>query len=771
MKLKLINIALMSLSLSSLAFAQTGFTVKDIRVEGLQRTEPGTVFSYLPIKVGETFDQNKAQQSIKALFATGFFEDIRIETEGNDVIVSVVERPIVAELNISGAKEIKNDQIKKSLEGTGLATSRPFDEALLNRAIVSLKQEYVNRGKYASEIAPTVTKLERNRVAVNLAITEGKSARIKNIEFIGNQAFSNRRLKKEISLTTGGALTWITKSNQYSKQKLAADLEKIKALYQNQGYLEFSLDSTQVELNADKSDIYVTVNITEGKRYKIGEVKFIGDLKNIPEEDLKKLLSVKKGQVFNRSKILADTTAVQQRLGNDGYAFAQVNVIPELHEQEGVADFTLAVESGRKIHVNRINISGNNKTRDEVIRREMRQMEGAVYDNSKINRSKERVELLGYFDGVTVDTPPVANTSDQVDLNINVNERNTGSATLGVGYVQGEGIQFSGSLSQSNIFGSGKAVTLSAATGDASKYVNLSFTDPYFTIDGVSLGYDAYWNVYDPNNVDYSRYKSETYGVAARLGVPITEHDRINFSLGVENTEITLFEDSPNRYRKFVFDHGESNMTLLGSIGWGRDKRDSALWPTRGYTMNAKIESGLPGGDLEYYRLTHQQTWYFPLTSSFTFMLNGKVGYADSFGDTTELPFFQNFYLGGIGSVRGYDTNSIGPKDTDKDYLGGSRMAVLNAELLFPMPGLKDSRSVRLGLFADAGSLWEKEQVWNRSQNKFEGSFDDGLRYSVGLSLSWISPMGPLKFSYAYPLNKKDGDELQRFQFQMGTTF
>lgn len=761
----------MGLSLSSMAFAADDFTIKDIRVEGLRRTEPGTVFSYLPIKVGDTFDRAKAQESIKTLFATGFFDDIRIETEGNDVIVSVIERPILAELNITGAKEIKNDQIKKSLESSGLATSRPFNESILTQGIVSLKQEYVNRGKYAAEITPKVTKLERNRVAVGLTIAEGKSARIKDIKFVGNEAFSDRKLRKEISLSTGGAFSWLTKSNQYSKQKLSGDLERIKALYQNQGYYEFNLDSTQVELSPDKTDIFVTVNITEGPRYRLGKIKLIGDLAGVPESEFKKLLVAKEGEIFNQSKIVTDTTTIQNRLGNEGYAFARVSVIPEINKESHIIDFNLALEPGRKVHINRINIAGNNRTRDEVVRREIRQMEGAVYDRSKIERSKERIELLGYFDGVSLETPVVPNTVDQVDMNLNLTERNTGNATVGIGYVQGEGIQFSGSISQSNIFGSGKALSLSAATGDASKYVNLSFTDPYFTVDGVSLGYDVYWNLYDPNEVDYSRYKTETYGAAMRFGVPVTEYDRVNFSLGVENTDLTLFNDSPNRYKEFVRDNGKSNMTILGSVGWGRDKRDSALWPTRGYVMSAKAEAGLPGGDIEYYRLTHQQTWYYPISRDFTFMLNGKVGYADGYGSTKKLPFFQNFYLGGIGSVRGYETNSMGPKDSDDDYLGGSRMAVLNAELLFPMPGLKENRSVRLGLFADAGSLWDKDKTFNYSTQKNEGGFKDGLRYSTGVSLSWISPMGPLKFSYAYPLNKKKGDKLQRFQFQMGMNF
>lgn len=769
MKLKFIATALASLSISALTWAVAPFTIHDIRVEGLQRTEPGTVFNYLPVKVGETFTDERAQESIKALFATGFFDDIRVETQNNDVIISVVERPILSELTISGAKDLSNDQIKKSLQASGLGQSRPFDQAILNQAIVSLKQEYVNRGKYAAEITSTVTKLDRNRVNVALVINEGKNATIKSIEIVGNEDFSNRKIRKEMSLSTGGLFSWISKSNQYSKQKLTADLEKLKALYQDQGYLEFNIDSTQVTLSPDKTDIFLTINVTEGKRFKIGEIKFSGDLAGIPEDELRKYLTVKPGEVFNRSKIATDVASLQARFGNDGYAFAGINVVPEINREQNTVDFTLAFSPGRKIYVNRINVTGNNKTRDEVVRREMRQMEGSVYDAGKIQRSKERVELLGYFDGTTIETPPVAGTADQVDMNVSVHERPTGSVTAGIGYVQGEGVQFSAGLSQNNLFGSGKSASLSAATGDANKHVSLSFTDPYFTPDGVSLGYDMYWRIYDPNNIDSSRYKTETLGAAARLGVPITEYDRVNFSLGVENTDITLYPDSPFRYVDFVRQYGNSNLTFLGTIGWGRDKRDSAIWPTRGYLMRVNADMGLPGGDMEYYRLTHQQTWFFPLTKDLTFMINGEVGYADGYGKTPELPFFQNFYVGGIGSVRGYENGSLGPKASNDDYLGGSRKAILNAEVLFPMPGLKDNRSLRLSMFADAGSVWDGDKT-NAYYNE-GGDFSSELRYSAGVALTWISPMGPMKFIYAYPINDKPTDKLQRFQFQLGTVF
>ncbi|CUA82861.1 MULTISPECIES: outer membrane protein assembly factor BamA [Gulbenkiania] len=762
MKLKFLAAAVLGLSYAASAWAVEPFTIKDIRVEGLQRTEAGTVFNYLPLKVGDTFTDQKAQDAIQSLFATGFFNDVRIETEGDVIVVAVAERPVIATLSINGAKEFDKEQLKTALKNNGFAESRTFDQALLDGALQELKRQYYSRGKYAVEITPNVTKLERNRVAVTLDIAEGITAKIHEIRIVGAQAFPEDDLLDQFGLTSGGWLSWITKDNQYSKQKLSGDLEKLKAFYQNQGYLEFNIDSTQVSISPDKESIYLTINVNEGKRYTISDIKFAGDLK-APEADLRKLLQVKPGDVFNREKVNESVTAMSDRLGNDGYAFANVNVLPEIDREKQQVAFTFFVDPGRKTYVRRININGNTKTRDEVVRREMRQLEGAVYSSEKIKRSKERAELLGYFEDVTIETPAVLDSPDQVDMNLTVKERPTGSISAGIGFVQGEGLQLSGNISQSNIFGSGKALSASISTGSANKNATLSFTDPYFTPDGVSLGYDVYHRTYNPKKVDRSKYKSATTGFAVRMGVPVTEYDRINFSLGPEHTAIDTYEDSPQRYKDFVNEFGRSNLTLLGSVGWARDTRDSAVWPTRGATIRVAADAGLPGGDLEYYRLTHQQTWFFPLSKTFTLMLNGELGYANGYGQTPRMPFFQNFYLGGIGSVRGYDNGSLGPKDVDDDYLGGTRKIVANAELLFPFPGMRDNKSLRTSMFVDAGSLWDP---------KVQGSsMSEELRYSAGLALTWLSPVGPMKFSYAVPFGKKEGDKLQRFQFQLGTVF
>ncbi|KUM01889.1 outer membrane protein assembly factor BamA [Chromobacterium subtsugae] len=770
MKLKRLAAAVLGLSMASVAMAADPFVIKDIRVEGLQRTEPGTVFNYLPVKVGDTFTDAKAQESIKALFNTGFFNDVRVESRGDTLIVTVAERPVITQLNINGAKEFSKDQLKKALKDNGFAESLIFDQALLDGAVQELKRQYYSRGKYSVEITPSVTKLERNRVSVTLDINEGVTARIKEIRIVGANAFAQSKLLDEFSLTTGGWLSWITKDDQYSKQKLTGDLEKLKAFYQNQGYMEFAIDSSQVSISPDKQEMYLVINVHEGKKFTVSDVRLAGDLK-VPEAELRKLVLIKSGDTFDNEKVTESVKAISDRLGVAGYAFANVNVLPDIDHDKQTAAFTFFVDPGRKTYVRRVNVAGNSKTRDEVIRRELRQLEGAPYNAADVKRSKERLELLGYFEDVNVETPAVSDAPDQVDMNISLKERSTGSISGSLGYVQGEGLVLGASISQSNIFGSGKYMSLSMSTGQVNKNYSLSFTDPYFTPDGVSLGYDIYDRVYNPDATSISAYKTSTVGADVRFGVPITEYDRINFTLGAEKTDITTYANSPSQYIDFVNKYGNSNYTVLGTVGWARDTRDSALWPTRGASIKVNADAGLPGGSMQYYRLTHQQTWFFPLSKDFTLMLNGELGYADGYGKTKQLPFFQNFYMGGLGSVRGYDTSSIGPVDGSGNFIGGNRKVVANAEILFPFPGMKDNKSLRTSLFFDAGTLWNTSWTPGPNDPQTASNASNGLRYSAGLALTWLSPMGPMKFSIANPLKKEPNDKIQRFQFQLGASF
>lgn len=799
MKLKQIAATLALIGFSPLAMAD--FTIQDIRVEGLQRTEPSTVFNYLPVKIGDTFTDAKSEEIIKNLYATGFFDDVRVETLGNQVLLTVVERPTISSVNISGAKMLQNEAIKKNFDAFGLMQSQPFDQAKLNEAVAGLKQEYISRGKQSVEITPAVTKLARNRVAIDVKIEEGATTKIADIRFEGNEQYSDRRLRRQMSLSETGTMSWLTRSNRFNEQKFAQDMEKITDFYQNNGYFEARVLDTYIQTNEDKTKQTIHVKVHEGPRYRWGKVQIEGDTREVPKESLYKMLKMKEGKRYERQKMVDSLQAMQTAMGSAGYAFSEINVQPIPNQQTGVVDFVLTVDPGRKVYVNEINISGNNKTRDEVVRRELRQMEAAPYDVSKLQRSKERVELLGYFDEVQFEAKPVEGTPDQVDLDMSVKERSTGSLDLSAGWVQDTGLVMAAGVAQDNLFGTGKSVSARISRSKTTKNASLSFTEPYFTPDGVSLGYDIYGREYDPRKSSSSsqQYKTATLGTGIRMGVPVTEYDRVNFGLGAEHMTVRTFTGAPKRYRDFIREHGNSENGIgkykgwvyKGSIGWGRNKTDNALWPTRGYLTNVNGEIGLPGSDLQYYTLTHNQTWFFPLNKNLTLMLGGEVGYGNGYGKTKGMPFFENFYSGGLGSVRGFESGTLGPKVYDqygdKISYGGNKKANVSAELLFPMPGIKDSRTVRLSLFADAGSVWDGKSYNDGSSDPYhttgatqnvygngtthKSTFKEELRYSAGAAVTWLSPLGPMKFSYAYPIKKKMGDEIQRFQFQLGTTF
>lgn len=749
---------------ASAAHAFDPFVVKDIRVEGIQRTEAGTVFSYLPVRVGDTLNDEKAAQAIKALFATGFFKDVRVEVEGEVMVVVLEERPAISQIDFVGLKEFDKDQLKKGLKDVGLAESRIFDRALLEKAEQELKRQYLSRGKYAVEIKTTVTPLERNRVGINFQIDEGEAAKIKQINIVGAQAFKEKDLQELFQLRTPGWLTWYTKNDQYSKQKLSADLENLRSYYQNRGYLEFNVESTQVSISPDKKDIYITVSVNEGARFIVSAVKLAGDLV-APEDELRKLVTIKPGDVFSREKLNDTQKAISDRLGKEGYAFANVNAAPEVDKEKQQVAFTIFVDPGKRVYVRRINIGGNTRTRDEVVRQEMRQMEGGWYDAEKISLSKQRVDKLGYFSEVNVETPPVPGTSDQIDVNMNVTERSTGSLTLGAGFSSSDKVVLMGSITQQNLFGSGKHVSLTVNTAKSSKTYAFSYTNPYFTVDGISQGFDIYKKTYDPTTMSYAKsYKTDSLGGGLRWGIPIAEKEGVSFGVAVDKTDISLLEDSRQIYKDYVNEFGNSNTSLTGNLGWARDSRDSVIYTTSGAISRVSGELA-PGGSLRFYRMNFQHQRYIPLSKTFTLMLNGEVGIGNGLGGKP-LPFFRNYYAGGVTSVRGYDVASLGPRENE-EAIGGNKRVVMNAELLFPMPGSGLDRSLRLGWFVDAGQVFGPRDDSGQYSNFSLGD----LRYSTGISVAWSSPMGPLRFSFGQPLNKKPEDKVQHFQFTMGTTF
>jgi len=741
-------------------FAFEPFKIRDIRLEGIQRIEAGTVFGYLPVKVGDEMTEAKAAEAIRALFATGLFRDVRVEVEGDVVVVNVTERPAIAQIDFVGMKEFEPDQVRKALRETGISEGRTFDRASVDKAEQEIKRQYLTRGKYAATVATTVTPLERNRVALNFTIDEGDAAKIRSINIVGNRAYSERELLKQFTLTTPTLLSWWTKSDQYSREKLRGDLESLRSFYLDRGFLDFNIESTQVSITPDRRDIYITVNIREGDRYTVTDITLGGQLL-LPEAELKKLITVKPGETFSRAKLTETTKAITDRLGNEGYAFANANAVPNVDKEKRTVAFSILVDPGRRVYVRRINVVGNTKTRDVVIRRELRQLEGAFYDNQKLQESKKRLDRLGYFDEVEISTEPVAGTTDQVDVTYRVKEKPTGNLLLGLGFSSGDGIILQGSISQANLFGSGQQLNLGLNTSKVNRNIGLSWTEPYWTLSGISLGFDIYNRRFDAGQLDLGNYITETYGVGVRTGFPITDNDRINFGLTPERTKIELFADSPQRYKDFVAQNGSDPWALILTSSWGRDTRDNATWPTSGQTQRLFLEIGLPGADLKYWKASYQHQWYFPVTRDITLRLNGELGYADGYSDGT-VPFYKNFYTGGVYSVRGFQTSTLGPRDISGP-LGGTRKVVGNVELLFPIPGLGLERSVRVGPFFDVGQVWANVPGQELSDVK--------LRYSVGALFNWNSPFGPITLTFGVPLNEQPLDQIQKFQFALGGSF
>ena len=752
------------LLLSTAALALSPFTIRDIRVEGAQRIEAGTIFSYLPLKVGDAVTDEKASAALKSLYDTGFFSDVRLESDHEVLVVIVQERPAISKIDINGAKEFNKEQLTEALKSIGLAEARIYDKSLLDKAEKELKRQYLSKGRYSAQVTTTVTPMERNRVALTFNISEGEVARIKEINIVGATVFKEKTLLDQLQLTTSNWFTWYTKNDQYSKQKLSGDLETVRAYYQNHGYLEFAVDSTQVSITPDKQDIYITVNVVEGQQYKVSDVKLAGQF-IVPEDDLKKLVTLKSGDTFSREKVTNSTKAISDRLGNEGYSFANINANPDINKEGRTAAFTFVVDPGRRVYVRHINIFGNARTRDEVIRREVRQMEGGWYSIELVNRSKERINRLGFFSDVTVDSPPVPGTTDQVDVNFTVVERQTGSIQLGAGYSSAEKVVLSTSISQNNLFGSGNSLTLSVNSGSISRTYALTYFNPYWTEDGIGRS----WSVYDrtintTSLTGVSPYMTRTIGGDIHLSVPLSETNAYSFGMGYESTAVTVISNSPIQYLDFVNQFGDVAKTLKADVGFSRDSRDSILYPTKGLNQRYSLEAGLPGGDLKYYRATVNEQLLTPIGYDISLSFSGQLGYGHGYAGMP-LPFFKNFFAGGVGSVRGYYTSSLGPHTQtivgNTLNLGGTEMITGSMEALFPMPGLKNDKSFRLSTFIDAGNVYGNG-----------GGFSLGLlRYSAGVGLSWYSPMGPLTFSYAVPLHAQPLDNIERLQFQMGTTF
>ena len=753
----------------ALAHAFDPFVVRDIRVEGIQRTDVGTVFGYLPVKVGQKFSDAEATEAIRRLYGTGFFSDVRIETDNNVVVVVVQERPTIASINFNGMREFDSKAITTSLRQVGFGEGRTFDRSMLERAEYELKQQYLGKGKYGVEVTSTVTPLPRNRVGVSFDVFEGDVARIKDIRIVGNSTFSQSDLLEEIQLTTPGWLTWYTDTDKYSREKLEADIDRLRTFYLDRGYLEFTVEPPQVTISPDRKDIFITITVNEGKPYKVRSVKLAGNLLGLDKE-VNDLVQIKAGEVFSSTKTNNSAKAITDYLGNLGYAFANVNPNPQLDREKHEADLTFYVDPSRRVYVRRIQVGGNTRTRDEVVRREMRQQEAAWYDAGNIKMSRDRVDRLGYFNEVNVATDPVPGSPDQVDVNVDVKEKPTGMINLGVGYGSTEKAILSAGISEDNVFGSGNNLTLQLNTSKTNRAAVLSHTNPYFTKDGISRTSSLYYRVTEPYDNNEGEYRVKAMGFGTNFSVPITEFQRVSVGGAFERNEIGLYSSSPQAYQDFVRDYGDKTNAFIFTTGWTNDTRDSALAPTRGsYT---RLKGDVSTLDLEYYLLTAQQQYYLPISRNYTLAFNAMADYGKSYS-SNPYPVIKNVYAGGIGTVRGYEGSSLGPRDTlTGDYIGGSRRVIGNVQLYLPFPGASKDRTLRWFLFGDAGQVSGGNGAGCTTGRPGRSVEDPcGFRFSAGVGLSWQSPLGPLQISYGRPINAKDGDESQAFQFQIGTGF
>lgn len=755
---KYIVTVLLSFMLNVSAFAIEPFVVRDIRLEGLQRISIGTVFNYLPVKVGDELDTTLSAQAIRALYKTGFFKDVHLEREGDVLVVFVAERPAIAEINITGNNDIPSEQLEEALRNIGLVEGRVLDRVVLDSIEMELQRQYYSLGKYGVRITTETTPLERNRIAVSIQIAEGEAAEIYAMNIIGNKTFSDEQLLDKLEL---GGTSLFGGRDAYSKQLFSADLETIKSHYLDAGYINFNIDSTQVSLTPDKQDVYITINLTEGDKYIVRDVRLAGDyiLKN---EEIMGLVSIKRGEIFSRKKITDSTKNISDRLAEEGYAFANVNMVPEIDKSSKTVGLTFFIDPGRRIYVRRVNISGNAKTRDEVIRREMRQMESDWMSTKHIARSRTRLDRLGFFDEVSVETPVVPEANDQVDVNYSVVERPTGTLSAGIGYSDTQGALVNFSVTQANFVGTGKRIAVNIDNSQVTKRYSVSYTNPYYTIDGVSRSFSIFSREVDAAEADITSYVTNSYGASMNYGIPLSEHDNIRLGFGYEDIDLIVNSaETAQEILDFVTKYGNQYDTVKLTGAWTRDTRNRAIFADKGALTSLSTEISTPAGDLEFYKVGLRHIHYISLNWGMTLSLRGNLGYGDGYGDTEDLPPFENYFAGGSRSVRGYGGSSLGPKDSKGNPLGGRARIVGNMELILPNPLAENSKSTRLSVFVDGGYVYGPNDKIDLGE----------LRYSAGLSMIWLTPVGAMRFSLARPLNDKPGDELQSFQFTLGTPF
>jgi len=738
------------------------FVVRDIEVNGLERVSAGTVLNYLPARVGQQFDDAQSSNAIKALFDTGLFEDVKMGRRGDVLIVNVVERPAIGEINIKGNRKIETAKLMEVLKLRNVGKGDTLDKAALLGIQQELEEQYRAMGYYGATVETTIEPLLRSRVAVNINVHEGAPTRIKSVKIVGNQAFPESVLLNQFESGPRGALSipFLSSRDKYSKEKLVGDLEKLSSFYRDRGYLNFQITSTDVTMSPDKKDLFVTVGVNEGERYQISDVN-VAEGSGLTQKQLAESIKIRQGQVFSQKNLEETRKNLESKLGSQGFAAAKIKATPEFDEANKQVGITLEADAGRRMYVRRIDIRGNNRTKDEVYRRELRQLESSQFSKEQVERSKTRLERLPYVEEAIIEAEPVAGADDQLDLIVTVKERSSNQFRVGAGYSQSEGMLFNINLNQENFMGSGKQMDVNIDNSKVNKNYNINYTNPYYTPDGISRGFGVYYNKYDAVAGNISSYASNRYGANVNYTVPLSENDSVYASVGAEKRKIVLGTTPSNEIRNYITANSDSYTQIPVTVSYVHDTRNRTIFPTEGQHHRVSLQAAAPGSKLQYQKLSYNGALYVPINDNVTFAVKGKTGVAKASGKTTEVPFFDKYYAGGIGSVRGFEDNSIGARDSNGDPTGGDAMAVASAELQFPVPFAEDVKGLKMSTFVDAGKL-SKDQGTTPSS---------GMRASAGIGAVWLSPIGPFEISYAKPIKSNEGDKKQAIQFSIGASF
>jgi len=753
------------------------FVISDIRVEGLQRISAGTVFGAVPYSVGDDIGSIEIRTIVRSLFQTESFDDVQIGRDGNVLVIIVRERPTIDSIEFEGNKAIKTEALIEGLQGSGLSEGQIFKKITLEQIVADLERQYVSQGRYDANIETAVENLPRNRVAIKVDVFEGNVSGIRHINIVGNTVFDDETLIELLELKLPGWLSFYTKDDQYSREKLKGDIETIESHYLDRGYLNFRIDSTLVSIASNMEDVYITINIIEGEQFVVSGVEIAGELRDIPEANIRALIVSRQGQIFSRQRMTASEERIEYALGNSGYTFASATGEPVLDDDGETVTIKFFVDAGKRAYVRRVNFQGNTVTQDTVLRREMRQLEGGWASTAMIEGSKMRLQRLGFFKEVNVETPSVPGTEDQIDVNYTVEEQPSGSISATLGYAEHMGLILGLGYQESNVFGTGNSINVNINRSDYQEAFSVSFFDPYYTVDGVSRGYSLFLRQNDFEERNIASFSTDSYGASINFGYPISEISRIGFSVGYESTEIKEGVIPAQEISEFIENEGNEFDLISLTASYSMSAMNRGLLPTGGRSQSMSFEMTVPGSELEFYRINYSGQIFFPLFNPFILRLRANLGYGEAYGGTETFPFYKHFFAGGMGSVRGYESNSLGPRSTpspqdqygDPDPIGGNVLIEMSAEIIFPLPFIEDQSQLKSVLFFDAGNVFNTNCP-TVSVVCFD--LDEGeLRYSAGIAVTWITGFAPISFALSVPLNDKPGDEAEAFQFELGRTF